>query len=274
MSSKGKLLALVLSALCVIVLFIAVSIKFLSKEQVIERDLPEIKDIGILKVVTDYNSAGYYVSGDTVAGFNSGLLKIISQYSGLELEIDVENDLMKSIEGLNSGKYDLIARNIPVNVDMKGQVTFTQPIARNKLVLIQRKMQESENRKPIRSHLDMAKVTIHVPKASPAILRIENLSHEIGDTIFVREDSLYEVPQLIMKVAAKEIDYTVSDANTARILSKKIPEIDTETDIGFTHLEAWAVRQNTPILLDSINAWLDKFQGTKQFLRLYSKYYK
>jgi membrane-bound lytic murein transglycosylase MltF len=263
---------LLLLAITVISLAVA-GVIFLSDNET-ERDWPEIREAGTLRVVTDYNSTGYYVSGDTIAGFNCELLKVIEQYSGLKVEVEVENDLMKSIEGLNNDEYDLIARNIPVNVDMKGQVAFTQPIIRNKLVLIQRKASKNDTHKLIRSHLNMANVTVYVPKASPAILRLENLSREIGDTIFIREDSLYEVSQLIMKVAAGEIDYTVSDANTARILSKKIQGIDTQTDIGFTHLEAWAVRQSSPILLDSLNAWLNRFQDTQQFPQLYNRYYR
>ncbi|GAB6011056.1 transporter substrate-binding domain-containing protein [Viscerimonas tarda] len=273
MASKRKLTSLILIPVFVVAALIVLFLIFMS-DAYIERDLPEIKETGRLKVVTDYNSTGYYVSGDTIAGFNSELLRIIGQCAGLKLDIEVENDLAKSIEGLQSGKYDLIARNIPINVNMRNQVTFTQAIIHNKIVLIQRKSQKGGVNKPIRSHLDLAKATIYVPKASPAILRLNNLSHEIGDTIFIKEDSLYEASQLIMKVAAGEIDYTVSDANTARILSKKLKEIDFATDIGFTHLEAWAVRQNAPTLLDSLNAWLNRFQDTKEFLRLYNKYYK
>ncbi|MDR1810460.1 MAG: transporter substrate-binding domain-containing protein [Prevotella sp.] len=261
-----------LLAIVVVAAIAAVVASLSGKES--PQDLPEIQAAGILRVVTDYNSTGYYVSGDTMAGFNCELLKVVERYSGLKVEVEVENDLMKSIEGLNSGKYDLIARNLPVNVDMKEQVAFTQPIIRNKLVLVQRKAASGSPLKLIRSHLDMAHVTVYVPKASPAILRLENLAREIGDTIFIREDSLYEASQLIMKVAAGEIDYTVSDANTARILSKKLRDIDARTDIGFTHLEAWAVRQSSPILLDSLNVWLNRFQDTKQFLRLYNRYYK
>jgi membrane-bound lytic murein transglycosylase MltF len=268
---KAKWILLLLAI--TVISFVVADVMFLSDDEP-EKDWPEIREAGTLRVVTDYNSTGYYVSGDTMAGFNCELLKVIEQYSGLKVEVEVENDLMKSIEGLNNGEYDLIARNIPVNVDMKEQIAFTRPIIRNKLALIQRKTAKNDMHKPIRSHLDMANVTVYVPKASPAILRLKNLSREIGDTIFIREDSLYETPQLIMKVAAGEIDYTVSDANTARILSKKIQGIDALTDIGFTHLEAWATRQSSPILLDSLNGWLNRFQDTKQFLQLYNRYYR
>ena len=33
------------------------------------RDYPEIKEEGILRMITEYNQSGYFVSGDTVQGF-------------------------------------------------------------------------------------------------------------------------------------------------------------------------------------------------------------
>lgn len=274
MALKIKLTSLILIPVFIIALVIVLIIIF-SSDTYVNRDYPEIKEKGVLKVVTDYNTLGYYASGDTIAGFNKELLDAIEKYSGLKIEVDLENDLLKSMQGLRSGKYDLIARNIPINTNLKDHLAFTQPILRNKLVLVQPKNRgEGEDPMPIRSHLDLAKVTIDVSKASPAILRLKNLSREIGDTIFIREDSLYEVPQLIMKVASGEINYTVSDASTARLLAQKLPAIDIETDIGFTHLEAWAVRRNTPALLDSLNSWLNRIQDSREFLILYNKYYK
>ena len=37
------------------------------------RDYPEIKEEGILRMITEYNQSGYFVSGDTV--FNTSLAK-------------------------------------------------------------------------------------------------------------------------------------------------------------------------------------------------------
>jgi membrane-bound lytic murein transglycosylase F len=37
-------------------------------------------------------------------------------------------------------------------------------------------------------------------------------------------------------------------------------EIDVETDISFTQLESWAVRKESPILLDSLDSWLSRYR--------------
>lgn len=261
-------------ALVIVALLSVAIICYQNRQTFFPRDWSEIQEEGVLRVVTDYNAVGYYASSDTIAGFNHELLEAIAREANLKFEISVENNLEKNIEGLNEGKYDIIARNIPSNGRFRDTVAFTKAIAHNKLVLVQRKPVEEGDKPLIRSHLDLAKITIHVPNSSPTILRLDNLAQEIGDTIYIIEDSLYETPQLIMEVAAGDIDYTVCDSKMAARMAKQMPEIDFKTDIGFTHIEAWALRKSSPILLDSLNVWIDRVQKSKEYQRIINKYYK
>lgn len=245
-----------------------------SNYDTIKRDYDAISKEGKIRFVTDYNSLGYFVSGDSVGGFNYDLIQLLKSYTNLDLDIMLETNLGKSIDGIKDGKYDVLVRNIPTTSDLKDALDFTNAIAQSKQVLVQRKKAYNDGIEPIRSHLQLAKKTIYVPEKSPAILRINNLSHEIGDTIYYVEDPLYGSEQLIMKVVAKEIDYTVCDEKTAKSMAASNPEIDYKTLIGFTHLEAWAVRKNAPILLDSLNTWLEKIKKSDDYQNIYKKYYK
>ena len=237
------------------------------------RDYAQIEKMDTLHIVTNFDQIGYFVSGDTIAGFNHDLLQGLQRYTKIHFAISVENSLEKSFEDLKSGKYDLIARNIGVNANLKSMYLFTNPIVHNKLILVQRKAEYNNGLQPIRSHLQLAKKTIYVPKDSPSKFRLSNLEHEIGDTIIVLENDIYEAPQLAMMVASHEIDYTVCDINTAQELAAKIPELDIKTDIGFTHLESWSVSRKSPVLLDSLNTWIDRFKRTPEYQKIYHKYY-
>jgi len=237
------------------------------------KDFSQIQKIGVLYVVTDYNSVGYFVSGDTIAGFNYELIQLLKYHIPLRIEILLESGLDKSIEGLKTGKYDVMARNIPVTSELREALRFTEPVAQNRQVLIQRKKDYNDGIEPLRSHLDLAKKTLYVPANSPAILRIRNLSHEIGDTIYIKEDVLYGTEQLAMLVASGEIDYAVCDEKAAAIVAASLPEIDYSTLIGFTHFEAWAVSEKSPVLLDSLNVWIRQVKQTKEYDRIYRKYY-
>ena len=128
--------------------------------------------------------------------------------------------------------------------------------------------------KPIRNQLDLAGKTLYIPKDSPARLRLQNLGHEIGDTIYVVEDELYSGEQLAIMVAKGDIDYAVCDQQIAVLSQKQLPEIDIKTDISFTQLQSWAVRKDSPILLDSLNSWLEQIRKNGTFDKIYKKYYK
>lgn len=258
-----------------VVLVLGTGIFLLTRNKEVEpKDYPQIEKDGTIRFVTDYSSIGYYVSGDTISGFNYELIQLLKSYTQLNLDISLESSLNKSIEGLNKGKYDVLVRNIPITSELKDSLLFTIPVTQNKQVLVQRKEKYNDGIKPLRSHLDLAKKTIYVSDDSPAILRINNLANEIGDTIYYVEDSLYGNEQLIMKVASKEIDYAVCDEKIAKKLAESIPEIDYKTQIGFTHLEAWAVRRDSPVLLDSLDRWLNLIKDTPAYDIVYRKYYK
>lgn len=237
------------------------------------RDFEEIIASGELNAVTDYNSIGYYVSGDTARGFQLEMMQALEKEWGIKVNLFLENSLEENLRGLFEERYDLVARGIPVNTALRERIAFTIPITLNKQVLVQRKAAYNEGVEPVRQHLDLAKKSIHVARDSPAILRVNNLAHEIGDTIFIVEDPTYEVEQLVMMVAAGDIDFTVCDEKVASRLARAMPEIDIETDISFTQLESWAVRDSSPVLLDSLDNWLSRFKTTGKFRQIEESYH-
>ena len=102
--------------------------------------------------------------------------------------------------------------------------------------------------------------------------RIQNLAKEIGDSIFIVEINEISIDSLFYKVANAEIDFTVCEKVVASIEKKKYPTLDTETAIGFKQNYAWAIRQNSSELQDSVNNWLNYFLETKEYNRIYQKY--
>jgi len=224
------------------------------------RDLPEIQKKKILAVVTEYNSRDFYIEGDSVAGFQYDLCMYIAQRSGLTVQIFIENDLETAIRKLKENEYDAIAQNIPITNENKQFLAFTVPIAQNKQVLVQRKRNDADSIPFIDNQLGLANKTIYVTKNSPSIMRINHLSEEIAEPIHIKEIAGYTSEYLIYMVEKKEIDYAVVDKEIASKNAQLFPDLDFNTDISFTQLQAWALRKNAPILLDSLNAWITAFK--------------
>ena len=264
-----------------------ISLKNCSLSNPIQRDYKEINNEKILRVVTDFTPLTYYISDDTVIGFDYELAKLRngkiksvyatkSIYSGTQLEVEIypEGSLSKSLNGLEHNTYDIVARQLPITTENREKYSFTEPLLLNKQVLVQRKKEYNNGKTPIRNQLDLAKKTLYIVSNSPARLRINNLAHEIGDTIYIQEEHTYGSEQLIMMIATGEIDFAVCDEGIAAAMSREYPQIDYQTDISFTQFQSWALRKDSPVLLDSMNLWLEEIKRSKDFSKLMDKYFR
>ncbi len=252
---------------------IAMVILYKINRPVPQRDYQEIHSEGILRIVTEYNQSGYFVSGDTIEGFQYELSQAISELSGLEIQTFLVMSFSESFRGLVNNQYDIIARNIPVTSEIKNDYLFTDPVVFNKQVLVQRTAEANHAIPPIRNQLELAGKTLYIPRDSPALLRIINLQHEIGDTIHIVQEDRYSSEQLIIMVAKGDIDYAVCDLQIAAVSKKILPEIDVDTDVSFTQLQSWAIRKNSPVLLDSLNHWFRIIRDNGIYDEIYKRYY-
>lgn len=249
--------------------------------QLAERDLNLIKQEGVVRVVTNYNSTNYFVYKGTPMGYQLDLLQAFADYTGLKLDISVNNDLETNYRDLQSGEVDIIASNLAATLHRKDGIVFSEPHSYSRQVLVQQRyaMQqhnEASDReyKPlIRNQLELAGKTVYVQKESAYAMRLRNLSQEIGDSINIVEIADYEVEQLIGLVGQGEIEYTVCDENLARVNLNYYPNLDVETAISFPQKLSWAVRRNSPDLLNVINNWVIGFKKTTRYANIYQKYY-
>lgn len=237
------------------------------------RDFTEIQESGILRAVTEYNRLSFHAKEDTVTGFDLELLQAFANEKGLELEITPEMSYEKRMEGLQEGRYDLIATGTVVTIESKDSLLFTHPLVLSRQVLVQRKREEGKDSLYIDNQLELAHKTLHVVKNSPALIRIHNLINEIADTIYVCEIDKYGPEQLLSMVSEGEIDYAVCDENLAKASLDDYPNLDISKSISFTQFYAWGISSHSPALHDTLNTWLDRYLKSKAYQKLYKKYF-
>lgn len=251
------------------------------EDEIIYRDLEQIRERGKLVALTDYNSISYFIYRGEPMGFQFELLQEFADYLQIELEVVTENDLNLSFNMLNDGRIDLMALNLTINNERKEKVKFSYPIAQTRQVLVQlrpdnwRQMTMDEiDDIMVRSLLDLADKTVYVQSESSYAQRMKNVENEIGDTIHIVEVPM-EVEELITLVADGEINYTVSDENIARVNRTYYPDIDLNTPVSFEQNVAWAVRKTgSDELLSELNKWIGSFRKTRRYALLYAKYFK
>lgn len=239
-------------------------------------DLSEIRERGKLVVVTDFNSVNYFIYKGQPQGFQYELLQELSDYLGLPIEVKVNNDLQHNFEWLVNGEVDLIASNLTITRGRKELIEFTLPHSQSRQVLVQRAnnyIQDSKQSDFVRNPLELGGKTVYVQKESVYKIRLQNLSGEIGEKIFINEVPL-STEQLIKMVAKGEIDFAVADENIAEVNQKLYTEIDVSVPLSLLQNQAWAVRQRSVELKQEIDTWLEEFKRTSHYAILYHKYFK
>lgn len=239
------------------------------------RSYQDIINSGVIHATTEYNSIGFHVENDTIAGFHYELIQKFAKSKGLKVEIIPSMNLHEQIEGLNTGKYDIIASSMLITTEQKDSVLlFTQPILHNRQILVQRKPSENADSTYIKDILELGKKTVYIPQGSPAYYRIQNLATEIADTIYIKEIPKYSTEQLMSLVAHSDIDYAICEESIAKGIISQYPQLDINTAISFNQFYGWGVNKESTELRDSINQWLEKYMQTKDFSQLTNRYFK
>lgn len=243
--------------------------------------LNAILERGKLIAVTDLGSTSYFIYRGEPMGYQYELLQSFAMHLGVELEIHVESDPEISIQKLNAGQYDLVAKSLFVTHDRKDKVAFSDPMMETRQVLVQRKPAnwrqmrtwESVEKELIRSPIDLDGKTIYLQRNTAFYDRLVNLQKEIGIHINVIEVADKDTEDLVAMVARGEIDYTMSNENLAMVSSKYYPDLDVQTPLGLSQNTGWAVRRVNSDLLDTLNAWWADFANSAHASLLFERYF-
>lgn len=252
-----------------------------TKKTAPHRDLKEIKESGRLVALTDFSSSSYFIYKGIPMGFEYDLLERFCTHIGVDLSIEVVEDMDNVIEMLNQNEGDVIAANYTVTNQRKKDVLFTKPVLQTKQVLVQRLpdkwwtlTRDKLNERLISTPVGLVGKTVYVRRHSSFYTRLINLMDELGGVINVKFAEGLGTERLIEMVSEGEIEYTVADENIAILNKAYLPNIDISTSLSFTQNVAWACRISSPELLKAFNEWLVNFKKTEEFAVIHLKYFK
>ncbi|MDP4662927.1 MAG: transporter substrate-binding domain-containing protein [Salibacteraceae bacterium] len=245
------------------------------------RDLPEILADKKLVALTEFSSYNYFIYKGVPMGFDYELLERFAKHLGVELSVVVVNDMDNIMDRLRAQEGDLIAANFTITKERAEAISFSKSVMETRQVLVQRLPEKhwtlsakELDKALIRKPSQLIGKTIHTRKGSSFYARLMHLMEEVGDSIHIKLEADLGTEQLIEKVATGEFDYTVMDENIALLNKSYYPNIDIKTALSLTQRIAWATRLRSPMLLDTLNAWLTQFKKTEEFAVIYMKYFK
>jgi membrane-bound lytic murein transglycosylase F len=245
-------------------------------------DFDKIKERGYLIALIDNSSTGLFLYKGRTMGYEYDLLKMFTDSVGVGLRINIVTNLEEAFELLNKGKGDIMAYNLTVTKERKEKVSFTHYHNLVRLMLIQRKPDDWRQMKLheieqelIRNPVDLIGKQVYVRYQSSYLDRLINLSDEIGgDIVIIEDEPNTETEHIIKKVAVGEIDYTVAEEDIALLNATYYPNLDVKTAVSFPQQIAWAVRKNSPLLLDTLNNWILEMRKQPDYYTIYNKYFK
>lgn len=253
-----------------------------STEPRVELDLDAIQKRGFINVLVDNNSISYFIYKGEAMGYEYELLRLLADHLKVDLKIKVTSGVEHAMDQLNRGEGDVLAFPLTITKSRTNYVSFTKAHYNSYQVLVQRKPdgwrkmsdhQIEENL--IRNPVDLVGKKVHVISGTSYEQRLINLSEEIGGDIDITLDTLNaESESLIRRVAFGEIDYTVADHTIAKVNASYYPNLDVNTVLSVPQQIAWAVRKNSPVLLEEINKWLAAVKKEPTFMVIYNRYFK
>ncbi len=261
----------------------------------ISRDLTEIKKRGTLTVVAPYNATTYFIYRGEPLGYEYELLQSFAREQGLDLKMVVVADVKSLLTILNSGEGDIAANRLVPTPDNQADVSFTRALYHTEPVLVQQAEPPEKAGKgtekvlapgpadqspevDIQARLitkpaQLTGKTVTLPEQSPYNRTLIELSDEISGEIHVVEMGAIQDEALAQKVAKGEIQFTVMQKNLADLKEAEFKNLKVRPIISKAHSVAWAVRKNSPELIQALNTWIEKKQNGSLFDKLYQKYF-
>ena len=236
-------------------------------ESPVEIDLNTIEERGFIRVVVDNSSTSYYIYRGRAMGYEYELLRNLAARLGVSLRIIISNGLEESFRFLNEGRADIIAINFEVSEERKRYAKFTEAITDISPVLVQQQKPQM-----VDSLTELTGKEIHIKKGTIYKDKLQALNDSLGLGMEVHEmDESLE--SLILKVVNGELSYTVVDDDIAQVNATYYDNIDISFAVSSPNQVSWAVRKNSPELLETVNEWIAKIQRTGYNAILYNKYF-
>jgi peptidoglycan lytic transglycosylase F len=268
----------------------------------INRDLAQLRERGSLTVLAPYNSTTYFIYQGEPLGYEYELLRAFAKDLGLNLKMLVVTDPKSLYPLLNSGEGDIAAaRLVPPDASVVPEketpVAFTRALYHTEPALVQQETAPAtagegtdKALKPgpadqlpeidIQARLitqpsQLAGRSVTLPEESAYRRTLIELSDEISGDIYVLEmGGKFQDETLAQKVARGEVQFTVMQRNLAELKEAEFKNLKVRPVLGRSHSVAWALRKNSPELMNELNRWIEEKKENGSFFdSLYQKYF-
>ncbi|WP_138431297.1 transglycosylase SLT domain-containing protein [Fodinibius saliphilus] len=220
----------------------------------IKRDYGQIKENGVLRMITRYSSNTYFLHQGLEWGFEYELVDKFADQHDLALEVVVIGPDENPYDLLNSGKGDIIAANYTRTPERKKYVDFTRPYNLvNQLLVFSDKVGEPPS--SVEEVVEQG-IPITVRRNSSYYYRLQELKSKGLDLSINVVSNKKDTESLLYEISNGKYLATVADDNIFQASNKYMQGIQQGPVMAKNDTIAWAIRENAPSLKTELNRFL------------------
>ncbi len=226
------------------------------------RDWEAIRASGQLRLLTISSPVTHYLWRGERLGFEYELVKQFADSHGLDLAVIVARDHLELVEGLLTGRGDLVAAGW---VETPARAAEGLLFTRHYLEIQETFVTAGD---PVADLTDLAGRTVTVPEATSYLATLGRLE---GD--FEVEATERSSHAILEAVAEGEVDVTLVDSHRAELAALFEPRLTLGLAVEPTVQLVWAVGPLRADLKRELDAFLDAGYRGLEFNSLYNKYF-
>ncbi|WP_087148689.1 MltF family protein [Rhodohalobacter halophilus] len=222
----------------------------------VQRDLAEIKESGVLRMITYYSSNTYFLNQGIEVGFEYELVKEFARENDLALEVVIVGADENPFDLLNSGRGDVIAANYTITPERREIVKFTRPYNLVDQLLVY--SANSPEQPQTLEELAESGIPISVRRNSSYYARLQSFIDEGFEINIDTISDAIDTEAALVQVAEGDLLATVADDNMFDAANRYMDGLFPGPKIAEKDTIAWAIRSNAPDLESSMNRFLYK----------------
>lgn len=222
---------------------------------------------GELRVVTRNSPSAYFLGANGPQGPEYELAARLASELGVSLYIYPVPTVGEVLKEVASGRAHIAAAGLTYGQPLPDQVAFGPRYQQVKEHLVYRfgSPKPKDLREASNGHIEVATQSAHLAtlmqqrREDPELAWVENPGAETDE--------------LLDRLTARDLDYTVADSNEFAISRAYHPEIRVAFDLQSSKALAWAVNTRDNTLLNRVTAYFASIQADGQLAAMLDRYY-
>ncbi len=230
--------------------------------------LEQIKQTGILKVVTRIDPTTYYQDPSGFMGLEYELVTLFAKQLGVKAQFSTPDTFTEILQQITTGNTDIAAAGLTITEHRQKTIHFAPTYQEITEQIIYR----SGTRRPQKATdltqgiLEVVKDTSHIESLKKLYQQAPKLTWEVNTNL--------DTDGLIYLVNKGLIDYTIADSNQIALIRRFYPELQTAFSISKPRQLAWGLtRSKDKSLSDEVSSFFNRIKQDKTLDQLIERYY-